>query len=143
MPETKMTTAEIEQMLPHFSGTTAYFRHWTVALVYTEGVAWLAENAGPDERILDTRGWARFVAGRDDGYDYWHVRQALSDRGLAYVVVGRDELEAKSRRAESLGALLAFAAEPVGDFPAATDGRDSGVRVYRMNQPISWEGFRP
>jgi hypothetical protein len=104
---------------------------------------WLAENAGPDERILDTRGWARFVAGRDDGYDYWHVRQALSDRGLAYVVVGRDELEAKSRRAESLGALLAFAAEPVGDFPAATDGRDSGVRVYRMNQPISWEGFRP
>jgi len=46
MPETKMTTAEIEQMLPHFSGTTAYFRHWTGALVYTEGVAWLAENAG-------------------------------------------------------------------------------------------------
>ncbi len=104
---------------------------------------WLAEVAGPDERILDTRGWARFVAGRTDGYDYWHVRQALSDRGLAYVVVGRDELEAKSRRAESLNALLAFAATPARDFPVIEDGRDVGTRVYRMNQPISWEGFQP
>ncbi len=25
---------------------------------------WLAANARPDERILDTRGWARFVADR-------------------------------------------------------------------------------
>lgn len=104
---------------------------------------WLAEVAGPGERILDTRGWARFVAGRADGYDYWHVRQALSDRGLAYVVVGRDELEAGSRRAESLNALLAFAATPARDFPVVVDGRDVGTRVYRMNQPISWEGFRP
>lgn len=104
---------------------------------------WLAEAAGPGDRILDTRGWARFVAGRADGYDYWHVRQALSDRGLAYVVVGRDELEARSRRAESLNALLAFAATPARDFPVIVDGRDVGTRIYRMNQPISWEGFQP
>ncbi|WP_337175933.1 glycosyltransferase family 39 protein [Paludisphaera sp.] len=104
---------------------------------------WLAENAGPGERILDTRGWARFVAGREDGYGPWHVRQALTDRGLSYVVIGRDELEAKSRRAESLGALLAFAAEPARDFPVVVDGRDVGTRVFRVRQPISWEGFRP
>lgn len=104
---------------------------------------WLAANAQPDERILDTRGWARFVADRNDGYDYWHVRQALSDRGLAYVVVGRDELEAESRRAESLNALLAFAATPVQDFPVVVEDRDVGTRIYRMNQPVSWEGFTP
>jgi len=104
---------------------------------------WLAVNARPEERILDTRGWARFVADRNDGYDYWHVRQALSDRGLTYVVVGRDELEAKSQRAESLKALLAYAATPVQDFPVVVDDRDVGTRIYRMNQPVSWEGFAP
>ncbi|AMV39833.1 glycosyltransferase family 39 protein [Planctomyces sp. SH-PL62] len=110
--------------------------HW-------EAGRWLVANARAGEQILDTRGWARFVADRADGYDYWHVRQALSDRSLAYVVVGRDELRAKSRRAESLNALLAFAATPVRDFPVIVDGRDVGTRIYRMNQPISWEGFTP
>nr|WP_303652653.1 glycosyltransferase family 39 protein [Paludisphaera mucosa] len=104
---------------------------------------WLAAHAGAGDQILDTRGWARFVAGRPDGYDYWHVRQALSDRHLAYVVVGRDELEAKSRRSESLHALLAFAATPVQDFPSLVEGRDVGTRIYRVNQPVSWEGFAP
>jgi hypothetical protein len=110
--------------------------HW-------EAGRWLLANAQAGEQVLDTRGWARFVADRPNGYDYWHVRQALSDRSLAYVVVGRDELEAKSPRAESLNALLAFAATPVRDFPAVVDGRDVGARIYRMNQPISWEGFTP
>lgn len=104
---------------------------------------WLAANARPEERILDTRGWARFVADRNDGYDYWHVPQALSDRGLAYVVVGRDELEAKSRRAESLNSLLAYAATPMQDFPIVVEGRDVGTRIYRLKQPVSWEGFAP
>ncbi|WP_165251427.1 glycosyltransferase family 39 protein [Paludisphaera soli] len=110
--------------------------HW-------EAGRWLLANAGTGEQVLDTRGWARFVADRPKGYDYWHVRQALSDRSLAYVVVGRDELEAKSPRAESLNALLAFAATPVRDFPVVVEGRDVGARIYRMNQPISWEGFTP
>ena len=110
--------------------------HW-------EAGRWLAKNAGPGDRILDTRGWARFVADRRDGYDYWHVRQALSDRNLAYVVVGRDELEAASPRADSLNAILAYAATPARDFPTEVEGRDAGVRIFRINQPVSWEGFKP
>lgn len=110
--------------------------HW-------EAGRWLAQNAKPGDRVLDTRGWARFVADGLVGYDYWHVRQALSDRGLAFVVVGRDELEADSPRARTLTALLAHAATPVQDFPARVGKRDVGVRVYRVNQPISWEGFAP
>ena len=39
---------------------------------------WLAEHATPADAVLDTRGWAAFVSGRP-GYDYWHVRQALTD----------------------------------------------------------------
>jgi len=110
--------------------------HW-------EAGRWLAQNAKPGERVLDTRGWARFVADKLVGYDYWHVRQALSDRGLAFVVVGRDELEADSPRARTLSALLAHAATPVQDFPVRVGKRDVGARIYRVNQPISWEGFAP
>lgn len=110
--------------------------HW-------EAGRWLVQNAKPGDRILDTRGWARFVADKLVGYDYWHVRQALGDRGLAFVVVGRDELEADSPRARTLSALLAHAATPVQDFPVRVGKRDVGARIYRVNQPISWEGFAP
>jgi hypothetical protein len=104
---------------------------------------WLAENAEPGQEILDTRGWARFVAGFANGYDYWHVRQALSDRKLSYVVVGHDELEADSPRSRTLGAILAFAATPVQDFPVRIGGRNVGARIYRFRQPASWKGFSP
>jgi Dolichyl-phosphate-mannose-protein mannosyltransferase len=104
---------------------------------------WLAENAKPGQQILDTRGWARFVSNDVGGYDYWHVRQALSDQQLSYVVVGHDELEADSPRSRTLGALLAFAATPVQDFPVRIGGRNVGARIYRFQQPASWEGFTP
>jgi 4-amino-4-deoxy-L-arabinose transferase-like glycosyltransferase len=100
---------------------------------------WLAEHAQPSEVVLDTRGWARFISG-GAGYDYWHVRQALTDGNLAYIVVGNDELEAKSPRARTLNALLHYAATPAQDFPAFEDGRKIGVRIYRFHRPASWEG---
>ena len=56
---------------------------------------WLAQHAGPGEAVLDTRGWARFVSGVP-GYDYWHVRQALTDSHLSYFVVGHEDLDARS-----------------------------------------------
>ena len=86
---------------------------------------WLAEHAGPSDLVLDTRGWARFVANAP-GYDYWHVRQALTDAHLAYVVVGNEELEAKSPRARTLTTLLAYAATPVHDFPVLVNDRNVG-----------------
>ena len=92
--------------------------------------------------MLDTRGWASFVRGIP-GYDYWHVRQALSDRSLKYVVVGSDELKAKSRRAATLRAMLARAGRPVASFSGRRDGRGSGVEVYRFEAPESWEGITP
>ena len=103
---------------------------------------WLREQAEPDAKVLDTRGWASFVRGIP-GYDYWHVRQALSDRQLKYVVVGADELAAPSRRAATLRAMLAYAGKPVAEFPGRKDGRGAGVKVYRFDPPKSWEGIRP
>ena len=103
---------------------------------------WLREHATPDQAVLDTRGWAMFVRG-GRGYDYWHVRQALADERLAYVVVGEDELKAKSRRAETLRALLAYAAEPAAEFPDREGTAGVAVRVYRFHRPDSWEGMIP
>ena len=104
--------------------------------------SWLRERAEPEAKVLDTRGWASFVRGVP-GYDYWHVRQALSDKQLKYVVVGADELAAPSRRAATLRAMLAYAGEPVAEFSGRKDGRGSGVKVYRFDPPQSWEGIKP
>ncbi|WP_435017009.1 glycosyltransferase family 39 protein [Tundrisphaera sp. TA3] len=102
---------------------------------------WLASAAGPDEAVLDTRGWASFVRG-GPSYDYWHVRQALGDAKLAYVVVGADEMEAPSRRAETLRAVLGYAGRQVAGFPGREGGRADDVRVFRFERPESWEGLR-
>lgn len=104
---------------------------------------WLAAHAAPSDAVLDTRGWAAFVSGLP-GYDYWHVRQAFTDSHLAYIVVGTGELGAQSRRAETLRAVLAYAATPVVEFPERRDDFGGpGVRVYRYRRPESWGGLRP
>jgi hypothetical protein len=103
---------------------------------------WLIDHVRPDQSVLDTRGWATFVA-NTRSYDYWHVRQALTDASLAYVVVGDDELRAASRRGATLRAMLAYAAYPVAEFPERKGESPSGVWVYRYRRPESWEGLRP
>ena len=65
----------VVQMQPNHLNHLSRSGHWAAG-------KWLAENARPDELVLDTRGWARFVSGQP-GYDYWHVRQALTDSHLA------------------------------------------------------------
>ena len=101
---------------------------------------WLAEHAAPGDAVLDTRGWAAFVSGVP-AYDYWHVRQALTDAKLRYVVVGDDELRAPSRRAATLNAVLAYAATPAADFPEREGGLKTGIHVYRYQPPASWQGL--
>ena len=103
---------------------------------------WLAANAKAGEAVLDTRGWAAFVSGMPS-YDYWHVRQALTDQHLTYVVVGQDELDAESPRAKTLRAWLGHSATPLVDFPERENGRDAGVWIYRYKRPESWEGIKP
>jgi hypothetical protein len=121
---------------PHWKpGHHSRWGHWAAG-------RWLQEHATPSQAVLDTRGWASFVANRPS-YDYWHVRQALTDPYLAYVVVGADELSAASRRAETLRAVLAYSANAVAAFPDDKEGKGIGVLVYRYQRPDSWEGLRP
>jgi hypothetical protein len=101
---------------------------------------WLSAHASPGEEVLDTRGWARFISGLP-GYDYWHVRQALTDSHLSYILVGIDELKASSARAGTLRALLAYAGTLLEEFPASPSDPTPAVRIYRFRRPASWEGF--
>ena len=103
---------------------------------------WLAEHAEPGEAVLDTRGWAAFVSALPS-YDYWHVRQALTDNHLAYVVVGQEELDADSPRGKTLRAWLGYAATPLISFPEREGGREAGIWVLRYERPESWEGLTP
>jgi 4-amino-4-deoxy-L-arabinose transferase-like glycosyltransferase len=123
----------VVQMQPNHVNHLSRWGHWAAG-------HWLAAHARPDELVLDTRGWGRFISGWP-GYDYWHVRQALTDSHLKYVLVGLDELEAASPRADTLKALLAFAATPLHEFPAIPGDRSPAVRLYSFHLPSSWEGL--
>ncbi len=121
------------QMQPNHLNHLSRWGHWSAG-------RWLATHARPDEEILDTRGWAKFISGQP-GYDYWHVRQALTDSRLSYIIVGLDELDADSARASTLKALLAYAATPLANFPASPGDASPAVRLYRFQRPASWEGL--
>ena len=108
---------------------------------HQEAGRWLAREARADQAVLDTRGWAWFLRG-GPGYDPWHIRQALGDSHLGFVVVGADELRAPSPRAATLRAILDHAATPAASFPAHEGGRGADVLVYRFEPPASWEGLR-
>ncbi|CAN5828561.1 hypothetical protein BH23PLA1_BH23PLA1_27160 [soil metagenome] len=103
---------------------------------------WLAEHARSNEAVLDTRGWAAFVSGRNS-FDYWHVRQALTDPTLAYVVVTDAELKAPTPRAETLRAVLDHSSTLAVTYPERREGRGAGVLVYRFQPPESWEELLP
>ena len=125
----------VVQMQPSHLNHLSRSGHWAAG-------RWLAEHAEPSELVLDTRGWAKFVSGHP-GYDYWHVRQALTDSHLAYIVVGVDELQARSTRARTLRACSAYSATPLVDFPAFPGDPAPGVRLYRFHRPRTWEGLIP
>jgi hypothetical protein len=109
---------------------------------HQEAARWLSENARSGDAVLDTRGWASFLKG-GPSYDYWHVRQALTDRNLRYIVVTTDELDAKSPRAETLRTLLGRTSTKVAGFPEKSGQSREGVQVFRFTRPTEWERSKP
>jgi 4-amino-4-deoxy-L-arabinose transferase-like glycosyltransferase len=103
--------------------------------------AWLAANRARGEAILDTKGWALFLT-RMPGYDAWHVPQALTDSRLAYVVVGRDELNAGSPRAQALRQILSASGDPVASFSESPTGSEPEIQVFRYRRPEPDKGPR-
>ena len=88
---------------------------------------WLRANAVPDAAVLDTRGWAGFIRG-GAVYDTWHIRQALADPSLAYVVVGDDELTAGTGRARDVSIRCS-------PMPDRRSRPSPGARADRRRRP--------
>jgi hypothetical protein len=94
---------------------------------------WLARETGLETAVLDTHGWAGFIARRRT-YDMWHVGQALSDARLRHMVVERAEVEAATERGRSLRTLIDERArsEPIAAFPARKGGTTADVLIYEV-----------
>jgi len=74
-----MDKEELKTALTKFTGTVNYYRHWTRAFHYTDGVAFLADNAGAywlldhiaamqkrarrDPMLREFQGWKLTVSG--------------------------------------------------------------------------------
>ncbi|HUY33016.1 MAG TPA: glycosyltransferase family 39 protein [Pirellulales bacterium] len=99
---------------------------------HREAAEWLARNAGEHEVVLDSRGWTALYTGRTT-YRYEAAQTALSDPKLAYVVVEQEELEADSRRGETLRLLAAQAMEPLARFAARGAKERQHVVVHRWH----------
>lgn len=75
-----MDNEELRAALTMFTGTATYHRHWTGAFHYTDGVAFLAENAGANW-LLDHIAAMQKRARRDPALrDFQAWRLTVSDR---------------------------------------------------------------
>jgi hypothetical protein len=97
---------------------------------HREAAAWLAEHAGEDDVVLDSRGWTALYTGRPT-YRYEAAQAAFRHPKLAYVVVEQAEMEMASRRGETMRLLVAQAGEPVARFPLPGAKRERDVVVHR------------
>ncbi|HEX5445875.1 MAG TPA: glycosyltransferase family 39 protein, partial [Pirellulales bacterium] len=98
---------------------------------HREAAEWLKAHAAVRDVVLDSRGWTALYTGRKT-YRYEAAQAAFSDPALAYVVVEQTELEASSRRGETLRLLVAQAGEPAARFAPAGAAKH-GVTVWRWH----------
>ena len=94
-----MEAAEIRSALQLFTGTTAYYQHWTKLIVYTDGVKYLAEAARAFW-LLDAIALAQPRALRDGSlreFQLWELY--VRDDRSASLVCSRDSDDEAFRRA--------------------------------------------
>ena len=60
--------------------------------LYRDAGAWLAQNAGGDERALDLTDWSLYFSGRP-GYRFANVYEAPADSTLRWVIARKPHLD--------------------------------------------------
>lgn len=110
---------------------------------YRQAARWLGEHGEEDALVLDTRGWTGLYSGHPTR-NYRDARQVLADPRLAYLVVGRDEVQASSPRAAMLRQLLEKRGRLISCFPQTpyTTEHSVVVLVYRWT-PLGLAGHPP
>ena len=106
--ETKMDPAEVESMLPQFTGGGDQFRHWLPGCRYTEGVKFLADATGAYWLIDLCFSWQTRAKVRREPFQAWILE-----------LTGRKDFMARAEcRADSPPSpVLAAQRIPYTDFP--------------------------
>ncbi|HEV3005570.1 MAG TPA: glycosyltransferase family 39 protein [Pirellulales bacterium] len=99
---------------------------------HRQAAEWLARHAAGEEVVLDSRGWTSLYTGLVT-YRYEAAQTAMGDPKLAYVVVEQEELDADSRRGETLRLLAGQAMEPLARFAAQGAKDKQQVVVHRWH----------
>lgn len=90
---------------------------------------WLRSAEADAGAVLDQQGWTALYTGRPT-YRFEAAEAALVDPRLTYVVVERADLEADSRRGESLRAVLGDAADATRSFASASGRPEQDVLLF-------------
>lgn len=87
-----MTPHELEIALAQFTSTCNYYRHWTNAFHYTDGVAFLVENAGAFW-LIDTIAAHQSQVRQDSRlreFQIWEIKKDPSSQSSANLICSRD-----------------------------------------------------
>jgi hypothetical protein len=84
---TKPTADELEQALRYFTGTEEYHRHWMRGITFTDGVKFLAEQAGAYWLIDLIASWQIKPKVRNEEFQVWVLtvdRNHFKSKPMAY-----------------------------------------------------------
>jgi len=99
---------------------------------------WLRSAEADAGAVLDQQGWTALYTGRPT-YRFEAAEAALVDPRLTYVVVERADLEAESRRGESLRAILGDAADATRSFASASGRPEQDVLLFHRTPEVARE----
>jgi hypothetical protein len=103
---------------------------------HREAARWLDSYAAAPGHVLDQQGFTALSSGRVT-YRFEAAEQALADERLAYVLLERADLDARSPRGAQLRQLLGAAAESVAQFSDPRGKSERDVLVFCRPQPDS------
>ncbi|MGZ3486135.1 MAG: glycosyltransferase family 39 protein [Isosphaeraceae bacterium] len=102
--------------------------------VYRDAGAWLAQNAGGDERALDLTDWSLYFS-RRPGYRFANVYEAPADSTLRWIIARKPHLDGHWNYSAVLRQLVGQR-DPVALIPANPQPGQLQLRIYdRLGPP--------
>ena len=102
--------------------------------VYRDAGAWLAQNAGGDERALDLTDWSLYFS-RRPGYRFANVYEAPADPSLRWIIARKPHLDGHWNYSAVLRQLVGQR-DPVALIPANPEPGQLQLRIYdRLGPP--------
>ena len=103
--------------------------------LYRDAGAWLAQNAGGDERALDLTDWSLYFSGRP-GYRFANVYEAPADPALRWVIARKPHLDGHWNYSAVIRQLVGQR-EPVALLPADPEPGQLQLLIYDRYSPTS------